>query len=115
MSEFLIGSKFYLEVPDRTASNLEQTEAEIQDHFQRICNLVMGRSLSLTCPMPDACRKVFENMETAFSEGRFPDYFQIDLNNRRAIVRNLGAAEFILYSSFLMEYPEIVNFLKAQC
>ena len=47
MSEFLIGSKFYLEVPDRTASNLEQTEAEIQDHFQRICNLVMGRSQRL--------------------------------------------------------------------
>ena len=115
MSEFLIGSKYFLSISDRAAGNLEQTEAAIQDHFQRIIDLVEGRTLSMTAPMPQECRKPFEFMETEFSEGRFSDHFLIDRNSRRVIVRSLGAAEFILYSSFLMEYPEIVNFLKAQC
>ena len=114
MSEFLIGGKFYLEVPDQAAGNLEQAEAVIQDHFQRIIDLVEGRSLSMTNPMPQECRKPFEFMEIVFSEGRFHEHFLIDRNSRRVIVRSLGAAEFVLYSSFLMENPEIVTFLKAQ-
>lgn len=110
---FLIGSKFYIEIEDWTAGNLEQTEAAIQDQFQRIINLVMGRSLSMTAPMPQECRNTFEFMENVFSEGRFADHFFVSLQDRRAIVRSLEAAEFILYSSMLLEHPEIVNFLRA--
>ena len=111
--EFLIGSKFYLEVPDRTASNVEQAEAAIQEHFQRITGLVLGRTLYLSHPVPQECRKTFESMEKVFSEGRFADHFLVDLQNRWVIVRSLDAAEFTLYSSMLEEHPEIAAFLKA--
>ena len=115
MSEFLIGGKFAIEIADRTAENPEQLEAAIQEHFQRIVDLVMGRTLHLSNPMPQGCRKPLEFMETAvFSEGRFAEHFLVDLNSHRVIVQSLDAAEFVLFSSMLMEHAEIVNFLKAQ-
>ena len=113
MQQFSIGGKFYVEVSDRATANLEQAEAAIQEHFQRICNLVMGRTLHLSNPMPQECRKTFESMEKVFSEGRFADHFLVDLQNRWVIVRSLDAAEFTLYSSMLEEHPEIAAFLKA--
>lgn len=105
--------KFYVEIADWTAANQEQTEAAIQEHFQRIIDLVEGRTLALQHPMPEECRKPFLAMENIISEGSFHQHFQVNLPHRRVTVKSIQAAEFVLYSSFLMEHPEIAAFLKA--
>ena len=114
MQQFSIGGKFFIGISDRATGNQEQAEAELQAHFQRICDLVFGRTLAMSTPMPEECRKPFETMEIIISEGVFHQHFQVNLPHRRVIARSLPAAEFVLFSSMLLVYPEIVNFLKAQ-
>ena len=112
--QFSIGGKFYVEVSDRATGNQEQAEAEIQDHFQRIIDLVEGRTLHLTNPMPEECRKPFTTMEIIISEGVFHQHFLVALKDRRVIARTMPAAEFVYFSSLLLEHAEIAAFLKAQ-